>query len=192
MLQVSLIWATTYLCTNNAITFWKEFVVAERGFSDAQVGASISIAAVASMPLVFFAGKLLDIVGRKRGAAIIFISCSIGIALSYGLHGQWPLTVALLFGIFGASAVLPVLNAFTTELFPTELRGDAFAWCNNLLGRVGYVLAPAFVGLAYTHVGSYGPVIQATTIFPIIALVLIYRMLPETGGQELEDSASID
>ena len=191
MLQVSLIWATTYLCTNNAITFWKEFVVAERGFTDAQVGASISIAAVGSMPLVFYAGKLIDVIGRKAGAAVIFTTCSVGVALAYGLHGQWPLTAALLLAIFGVSAMLPVLNAFTTELFPTELRGDSFAWCNNLLGRLGYVVAPAFVGIAYNHVGSWGPVIQATTLFPIIAVVMIYRMRPETRGRELEDTAAL-
>jgi len=143
------------------------------------------------MPLVFYAGKLIDVIGRKAGAAVIFTTCSVGVALAYGLHGQWPLTAALLLAIFGVSAMLPVLNAFTTELFPTELRGDSFAWCNNLLGRLGYVVAPAFVGIAYNHVGSWGPVIQATTLFPIIAVVMIYRMLPETRGRELEDTAAL-
>ena len=28
---------------------------------------------------------------------------------------------ALIFAIFGVSAVLPALNTFTTELFPTEI-----------------------------------------------------------------------
>jgi MFS transporter, putative metabolite:H+ symporter len=51
--QLALIWALTYVCTQNAVTFWKEFAMAERGMSDAQVGANLSFAAVASMPLVF-------------------------------------------------------------------------------------------------------------------------------------------
>ena len=54
---------------------------------------------------------------------------------------QMPLAESLVFAIFGASAVLSVLNAYNTELFPTELRGDAFASSNNLLGRIGYVLS---------------------------------------------------
>ena len=98
------------------------------------------------MPLVFLVGKMIDTIGRRAGAAIVF---SIGAASTYCLYtvsGLSSLTVALAFGIFSASAYLPVLNAFTTELFPTERRGDGFAWANNLIGRSGYVLSPIVVG----------------------------------------------
>ncbi|HMR09397.1 MAG TPA: MFS transporter, partial [Polyangiaceae bacterium] len=64
VLQLGLIWFLTYICTQNGVTFFKEFAVAERGLTDGQVGLSIAIAAVASMPLVFYSGKLLDVVGR--------------------------------------------------------------------------------------------------------------------------------
>ena len=36
----------------------------------------------------------------------------------------------------------------TAEKRVTDLRGDAFAWANNLLGRVTYVMAPWAVGWA--------------------------------------------
>ena len=47
---------------------WKDFAVAERGFTDGQVGLSLTIASLVAMPLVFGAGKLLDVMGRKRGS----------------------------------------------------------------------------------------------------------------------------
>ena len=190
MLQLGLIWGLTYVCTHNAITFWKEFAVAERGLTDAEVGSAISIAAVGSMPLVFYSGKLLDQVGRRLGAVIIFLLGAGGVVASYRLIGYWPLTGALVLGIFGASAVLPVLNAYTTELFPTDLRGDAFAWSNNLLGRIGYVLSPAGVGALATTLG-WGPAVQITAIGPIVALVLLLAWLPETRDRELEETAAV-
>ena len=190
LIQIALIWALTYLCTQNAVTFWKEFVIESRGFTAKQVGLSVSIAAVVSMPLVFYSGKLLDQIGRKLGAVVIFGLGALGVVLSYGLHGRWPLTIALVFGIFGASGVLPVLNAFTTELFPTELRGSAFAWSNNLLGRIGYVLGPAIVGLVATDLG-WGPAVQFTAIGPVVAVILILWWLPETGSKELEETAAV-
>lgn len=190
MLQLALIWGLTYLCTNNAVTWWKEFAIAERGLTDAQVGLAISIAAVGALPLVFYSGKLLDIVGRKVGAVIIFAVAVLGVGLCYGLHGQWPLTFALMFGIAGASGVMPVLNAFTAELFPTELRGDAFAWANNILGRIGYVLGPGAVGVLAGSFG-WGRAVQFTVIGPIIALILILVWLPETNGKELEETAGM-
>jgi putative MFS transporter len=190
LLQLGAIWGFTYLCTNNAITFWKEFAVAERGLDAGQVGLAISIAAVGAMPLVFFAGKLLDVVGRRIGAAIIFGVAVAGVLGCYGLHGQWPLTVALMFGIVGTSAVLPVLNAFTAELFPTELRGDAFAWANNLLGRVGYVAGPTVVGVvAKTH--GWGLGVQLTTIGLVVAVILILSWLPETNKKDLDETAAL-
>jgi putative MFS transporter len=190
VLQLGLIWALTYVCTHNAITFWKLFAMAERGLTAGQVGASIAIAAVASMPLVFLAGKLIDVIGRKRGAIVIFGLGIGGVLACYTAHGQWPLTVALAFGIFGVSGVLPVLNAFTAELFPTDLRGDAFAWTNNLLGRVGYVLSPALVGLAAAQTG-WGAAVKLTAVGPAVALALILLWLPETGSRELEDTAAV-
>ncbi len=192
VLRLAVIWALTYVATQNAITFWKEFAVGERGLTDAEVGASISIAAVASMPLVFASGRLLDAIGRLRGATVIYALTVVGIVAAYTLHGRWPLTVALIFAIFGTSAVLPVLNSYTTELFPTDLRGDAFAWSNNLLGRIGYVLGPVLVGqLAASGLG-WGPSVAATAVFPIFALVLILRWMPETRGAELEQTARAD
>jgi putative MFS transporter len=190
VLELGLIWFITYICTQNGITFWKEFALAERGFTDADVGQAIGLAALVSMPLVFLAGKLLDVIGRKPGAALIFSATSIGVFGCYTLHGKWPLTCMLVLGIFGTSSVLPVLNAFTTELFPTEYRGDAFAWSNNLLGRVGYVLSPLAVGFAAKSVG-WGPAVATTALAPLIALACIFWLLPETRGKELEDISPV-
>jgi putative MFS transporter len=188
VIQLGAIWFITYICTQNAVTFWKEFAVAERGFSDAQVGISISIAAVVSLPLIFGAGKLLDVIGRRQGAVAIFVLTAVGVFASYSVHGQVALTAALTLGIFGASAVLPVLNAYTTELFPTALRGDAFAWSNNLIGRVGYVLSPMLVGITAERVG-WGWAVRSTAVFPLVSLVLILLLLPETRARELEQTA---
>jgi putative MFS transporter len=188
--RLAAIWSLTYIGTATAVTYWKEFAVGERGMTDGEVGMSITIAALVSMPLVFYSGRLLDIMGRKKGGAIIFVLGSLGILGSYTLHGRAELTVALVFGVFGVSAMMPVLNAFTTELFPTELRADAFAWSNNMLGRIGYIITPMVVGhFAGTY--GYGPSVAMTTAFPILALLLIFILMPETRGRELEDTAAV-
>ncbi len=190
MLQLALIWALTYTCTHNAVTFWKTFVVTERGFTAGDAGMAIAIAAVGSMPMVFYAGKLIDQIGRKLGAVIIFGLAAVGVLGCYTLQGFGPLTAALVLGIFGASAVLPVLNAYNAELFPTELRGAAFAWSNNLLGRIGYVLSPALIGWGAGKVG-WGKAVMLTALGPVLAVILILIWLPETKSRELEDTAAV-
>ena len=189
MLQLAVIWCVSYVATNNAVTFWKEFVVGERGWTNAQVGASISIAAVAAMPFIFLAGRLIDRLGRRVGALIIFVLTAAGIAASYTLHDHVALTIALGVAIFGTTATLPVLNAYTTELFPTDLRGDAFAWANNLLGRIGYVGSPIVIGVLAETLG-YGPVLAWAATSLIVAVILIWVLLPETSGRELEETSA--
>lgn len=190
VLQLGTIWALTFVCTQNAVVFWKEFALSERGLTDAQVGAMLTIASLVSMPLVFASGKLLDLIGRRRGAVVIFGVTTLGTIASYTLDSQAALTCALVLGILGTSAVLPVLNAFTTELFPTALRSEAFAWSNNIIGRSAYLLSPVAIGLAAEAVG-WGSAVAATAVFPLLALGLIVWLLPETGGRELEETSAL-
>jgi putative MFS transporter len=190
VLQLAVIWGSTYVCTQTAVTFFKQHAVEDLGMADTRVGLLISAGAVLAMPMVFGAGKLLDVLGRRRAAIVIFVLTSLGTFGCYLLEGEAMLFVPVVLAIFGASAVLPALNAFTTELFPTELRSDAFAWANNLLGRIGYVLAPLAVGMAAEEVG-WGVAVASTGIAPLVALVLILRWLPETGGKELEETSRL-
>lgn len=190
VLQLALIWGLTYLCTQTAITFFKSHAVDELHRSETEVGTLISAAALISMPLVFMVGKLLDRVGRKRGATLVFMAAALGCFGAYTFDTTALLFVSLVLAVFGASAVLPVLNSFSTELFPTDLRSDAFAWSNNLLGRIGYVLSPIVVGAVASRYG-WGPSVAATAIGPLAALALIWRWMPETSGQELEATAKL-
>lgn len=188
VLQLGFVWAATYACTQTSIAFWKEFAIHERHLDDAAVGLALTVASLGALPLLASAGRVLDRIGRRTGAAAIYLLLILGVVGSYTLHGQWPLTFALAFGIFGSSAVLLPLNAWSTELFPTELRSEAYGVANYLLGRTAYVLAPLLAAVAAERVG-WGPAVAATTIGPAIALVAILAWLPETGRQELEDTA---
>jgi putative MFS transporter len=186
VLELGAIWFLSYICTQNAVTFWKEFALKERSLTQGQTGVIISVAAVVSMPLVFLAGKMLDVIGRRRGALIIFGSAVVGVFGAYTFSGFLPLLICMTVGIFGINAVLTVLNTFMTELFPTEVRGNAVAWSNNLIGRVGYVLSPLAIGQVVQEYG-WGVPLRITTVFPLLALGLIFLWLPETRGRELED-----
>jgi putative MFS transporter len=190
VLQLGLIWSLTYFGMANAVTFWKDFAVNERGFTDGEVGAALTIASIVSMPLVFGSGRLLDVIGRRRGAVVIFGVGIAGVFLSFTLWDPLALQIAVIFGIFGVSAVLPVLNSLTTELFPTTLRSDAFSWSNNLLGRIGYVLGPVTAGWIGTSF-TLGTAVAGMTVAPLIALGLLMVWVPETSNRELEDTAKL-
>lgn len=190
MLHVALVWTLIYLCTQSAVVFWKEFAVGERNMTASQVGHCMTIAAIVAMPLVFSTGKLIDTVGRRWGATIVFLTTIGGVLAAYNLQQTWALIVALIFGIAGCAAVLPVVNTWNSELFPTELRSDAFAWANSLLGRIAAVLSPFLVGaLAQAH--SFGLAVGVTTLGPLLAIACVWALLPETSRRELEETAAL-
>lgn len=192
MLQLAAIWFFSYIASQNVISFWKEFAVGERGFTDAEVGIAVSIAAVAALPAMLLIGPLIDAIGRRRGAIVLYTIAGLGTLTAYNLEGRWPLTLGLVLGMAGASAHLPLLNTYNSELFPTHLRADAFGWANNLLGRMGYVASPLFVGLLAEHYGVFGPVVSMTAIFPLVALALVWRWLPETRNRSLEETIQLE
>jgi putative MFS transporter len=198
VLQLATIWGLTYVCTNNAVTFWKEFAVHERHLGDGQVGQALTIAALASLPLVFAAGKLLDVIGRRAGAVVIYGITAVAVFCVYTLHDLVALTVSLTFTIVAVNAVLPLLTSYTSELFPTELRSDAYAWANNLLGRITFVLSPLVLGVIAdddafgTGLGlgrGFGVAVSSTVVFVLLALALILWWLPETKARELEETS---
>jgi putative MFS transporter len=190
LLMMAAVWALAYTCAHTGVSFFKDYAVSDRGWTDGEVGKAIMIAALGAMPLAFAVGWLLDAIGRKAGAVVIFVVGVGGIVGSYSAESHAVTTAMLVFGVFGATAIPAVLNAFTTELFPTELRGDAFAWANNLLGRIGYVLAPLAVGAAADTTG-WGPAVRFTAIFPAIALAIIVLRFPETRRRELEETSAL-
>jgi putative MFS transporter len=191
ILKLALVWACIYACTQTAITFWKQHAIEELHLPEGKVGLLIGGAALVTMPAVFAIGRIVDRIGRLRGAVIVFSLTSAGCVLAYTLRSVPLLFVALCLLVFGASGVLPVLNALSAELFPTHLRSDAFAWSNNLLGRLGYVLTPIAVGLAAHDLG-WSVAVAATAIGPLVAIPLVWRWFPETSGKELEETAALD
>jgi putative MFS transporter len=188
MLLLALIWGLTYFCSTTAITFWKEHAVAERGLSDEGVRDHVAMAAVVAMPLAFGAGKLIDKVGRRLGALVIYTMVVLGTLGSYSAPGKALVIVSLILGMAGITAVGVVLGAYNAELFPTRLRGDAFGWSNHLLGRISPIIAPVVVGFGAERVG-WGRSVSLTVLFPCVALALILLLLPETRGRELEETS---
>lgn len=188
--QLAAVWTCIHLCTQTAITFWKQHAMDDLHLEEGTVGAIIGGAAAVTMPLVFFAGRLFDRIGRRPGAVLVFSITSLGCVLAYTLSSIPALFVSVACIILGAAGMLPVLNALSTELFPTHLRSDAFAWSNNLLGRVGFVIFPSLVSTAAEEFG-WTPAVAVTAVGPLVAAALVWTWFPETSGKELEETSAL-
>ena len=82
------------------------------------------------------------------------------------------------------------MSAFTAELFPTEIRGQAAAWVRNVFDVAGTVVGPLAVGVLGDHVsgpiGSIGDSVTLLAVLWLPAAWLVWRHLPETRGVDLD------
>jgi MFS family permease len=134
---------------------------------------------------------LAERIGRRLTLAVYYVGMMITIALAFGwafylstdLALPTFLSLLLFLGVFGGN--FAIFSLWLPELFGTEVRATAFAFCTSV-GRfvgagVNFGLAAAVAGM-----GTLGTPIALTSIAFAIGLLII-PFARETKGASLPD-----
>ncbi len=176
-----------------AATYWWPFYAERDQHLSVNLTALYFVAAAAvGVGGYYGCGRLMERIGRRATAAI-YVSATIafGVAL-FQVHGR-ALSFAILVGaVFFGLGIGPVLAAFATELFPTEIRAQATSWARNVFASAGMVVGPALVGVLGARGGLVGSIGDSVTILMVVAvpsLWIIWKVIPEATGRDLADLA---
>jgi len=165
--------------------FQNRYLKKLRGFSASKV-ALFSLATNTPGGVgVVVGGRLADVHGRRAVAAVGLIGGTLATVTVFSVGGAWMWAAATMGAVVGSMAV-PALGVYSTELFPTGLRGRANAAITvlSLLGSaIGLVLAGSHI---HDH-GGYAPVMAILAVGPVLVAVLVLTRYPETAHTELED-----
>ena len=140
---------------------------------------------------VFPAIALVDIVGRKNlfylglvgmGSMLVLL----GLAFQLGVQswGGWVLAILLVYVACYSLSISPLFWLMSAEVFPNRLRavGASAAttanWSANLLVTVTFLSLINVVGKSWTF--------WIYAIFAGLAIIFVWRFLPETKGRPLE------
>jgi putative MFS transporter len=171
--------------------WWAFYAERERGFTAVDVAIFIGLAYGFGCIGYYVCGRLMERWGRRPTAMLYFVG---GITFSmvlFQVSGKPLSFVALMLAVFFGLGMGPVMGAFATELFPTEIRGQAAAWVRNWFEIAGYVLGPALVGVLGDHatgaIGNIGDTVTLLFVLQIPTIWLVWKYMPETKGMELED-----
>ncbi|MEY2437828.1 MAG: transporter, putative metabolite:H+ symporter [Acidimicrobiaceae bacterium] len=171
--------------------WWAFYAERERGFSTGRVAVYIICAYGLGCVGYYVCGRAMERFGRRPTALVYFaggITFSILLFQSTSPSVQF---VALLLAVFFGLGMGPVMSAFATELFPTEVRGQAAAWVRNVFEIAGYVFGPALVGILGDHtngaIGNVGDTVSLLMVLQIPGLWLVWKYMPEMRGRELEE-----
>ncbi|MEY2450637.1 MAG: transporter, putative metabolite:H+ symporter [Acidimicrobiaceae bacterium] len=184
---------TTFLTqlTQQASTFTIDFLETERGLSATAANFMLVFAGLPGIPIMVAAGALSDRFGRRFVGCGFALASVVGAVGFFWLPGGIPVLLPCMsLTIIGQLGAWPVLQTYTSELFPTGLRSSASSWANTagVLGRSAS-LAIAAPLLAITSQSMTATVLG---IGPLVAIILFAVAFPDTHGRELEEITGED
>lgn len=162
-----------------------EYLRDEQGMTAGSISVFRLLTGTPAGLVVLVAGIAADRIGRKPiggiglGLGVIFstfVFFTSGAALwLVGTIGFWSLA--------GTS---PALRGYQTELFPTRSRARVGGWI-DLITVTGSAIGLLTVGELSTRWDSLGQAIAVMAVAPLIVVVLILFVYPETASRELEE-----
>lgn len=173
LLLCSFLWLVTYAVNQSTITFWKEHAFADLALSADVAGGYLGLAALVAIPVSALVGRLLNQIGLRRGSVVVYALWTLGVVGSYVLPAGPLLRLSLGLMTTGASGGLIIATTFTTELFPTAQRGDAMAWSNSLLGRLGFIVSPPLLSMMADARG-WQNTMPLLAVLPLSALIVVW------------------
>jgi MFS family permease len=129
--------------------------------------------------------------GRRSTLALYFFGMMVSIALAFGwafylpTGPALPMFIAVLFflGVFGGN--FAIYSLWLPELFGTEARGTAFAFCTSVGRFIGAIVNFGLAG-AVAAMGTLGTPIALTAIAFAVGLLII-PLATETRGEVLPE-----
>ena len=151
------------------------------GLGPAAISAVVVVSGLASIPAFPLGGRLSDRWGRRRLAAGLTLTTALFAAGTFAGTTALYWVGNVLWSVL-ASASVPVIGAWTGELFPTRARATSEA-AAALAAAIGGVAGLQLVGLLQPRVGLGTGVAAVATAAVVGAALLL--LLPETAGDRL-------
>ncbi|MGO1182338.1 MAG: MFS transporter [Micrococcaceae bacterium] len=164
---------------------WLPTFMIDAGFERTQAFLTTGGMAAIGLLGVILAAWLVEKTGRRWLLGISAVVSSVLITtLAALLHvPSAVLPLVLVYG-FMVQVAIPVLYAYASELYPTELRGSGFGWA-SAVSRISAGVGPLL------FVTWMVPVLGLTTSFAVagalvlVAVIVMFFFAPETAGRKL-------
>ena len=165
-------------------SFLGYFVLSYRGLEPWQFATLLILSGSLSIPGASFSGRMCDLYGRRPVGCFSLITFAV-CSWVFFRGPDWAMYAVAVPMMYSAISGNVVIMAFSSELFPTSLRGTS-AGLVMLLGATGAGIALLLVGALTGAPGDitvYVPILALSTV--LSASLMLF--LPETKTRELEE-----
>lgn len=191
VLAVGAISFVQLLVTAAAVGWWVWYAEHERHFSTGTAGTFFALAALMSVGGYLTCGPVMDRIGRRWTATLYIVAAVTCAVVTFQVANRWWMLPFLVGTAFFGLGMAPVLSAFAAELFPTAVRAQASGWIRNAWGTTGSVVGPTMVGVLGAAAGplhDIGDAMTVTALLLLVAVPIIWAMIPETRGVSLDET----
>ncbi|WP_090659595.1 MFS transporter [Belnapia rosea] len=179
--------ATTNLIAFSTVGLWMPLFLKEaHGWSTAEYSSFYIAWGLIGVVGIAGAGWIIDVFGRRLGFLLMLLEGALFITLWIYTDSR-PLlwTYGLLWSI-GFLGVWGPATTYTTEIYPTRIRGvgNGFSWAVAFF--IGYVLWPFVAVWLRESTGSFAAAFLMIPVFMLLQGAVIWFCSPENAGKELD------
>ena len=177
---------STILLVYYAALSWMPTILKDEGLGDTAAFMKTTLMSGVGVVGVLVSTALVDIVGRKWLIAVSAPVASLALVV-FARVMKMPNGSLVAIAVFGflIQLTIPVLYAYASELYPTELRASGFGWASSV--------SRALTGFAPLLFGSLmWPALGLTATFAVLGAAVLLAVLwmavaaPETKGRALD------
>jgi MFS transporter, putative metabolite:H+ symporter len=168
---------------------WLPTLLASTQNSDSHSFLLTMLISFGQLPGTLIVAYLADRMSRKR-LMIASLALLCGVTFLFGVSQKdvWVLITGFLLMVFNGMA-WGMAYPFSSELYPTRMRGSATGWATGI-GRLGGVVAPIIVGWVIQAGGSLFTVFALLALAPFLSTLVLFTIKSETTGRSLEEISS--
>jgi len=180
----------TVLLVYYAALSWMPSILRAQGMGEYAAFAGTTVMNAVGILGVLVSWVLVERVGRKWVIGMSAPLAALALVV-FALVLGVPAAAVTMIAVFGflILMVIPVMYAYVSELYPTELRASGFGWASSA-SRVVTGFTPLIFG------SLLWPVLGLPLTFTVLAVVVLVAVLwmaavgPETRGRELDQITS--
>jgi putative MFS transporter len=160
------------------------YLIKELGYPQSEVYWLIAAFNVFSLLGSWLAGYVVDVVGRRIPGMLYPLVAIAGVLAFSATRSPVVILIAGCIEFMAISGAWVASETFTTEVFPTKIRGSAFSAALTI-GRIVSILAPIVVGLLASRTSL--AFAYQVSVAPWILATIAFACSKETRGMVLRD-----
>jgi MFS family permease len=187
ILLVSMLCNCIGLAGGPTISFFSLYAKRDHHWSSSEVGTAVICAYLLGTVGTLLSGQLLDRIGRRATTLAFCVMTALAMVSLFQSNTRNAILLSFMGTMFAYQGARTAASALSSELFPTGARATGFSLTVQVVGQLGWTLAPVFAGMLSELVGGLGNAASMFAAGPLLGAVLVLGYLPETVGRTLEE-----